>query len=115
MTKLAKHRKKSDRGVVAPAFVTTGVAGAAMVGASFLLATTDTAHPVAAPAVELTTSQCSLGSAFCTDLGLVSGTGSATSKGVTASASAAATGGDVIAIFISNGTADHPERRSADR
>ena len=80
-----------------------------MVGAGFLMASNDTSTPVAAPAIKLTTSQCALGSVFCADLGSLLGSASAVSTGPAASATANASSiSDFIAIFVSDGTAAHP-------
>ncbi|EHB54174.1 hypothetical protein MycrhDRAFT_4637, partial [Mycolicibacterium rhodesiae JS60] len=94
---MSKHRKKSPR-VVTPAFVTTGVAGAAMVGAGMLFATTDAPVPAAAPAYTLTSVDCTIGEAGCAPVSLKTATGAA-------SANAA---GDLVSMFIGNGTAENP-------
>ncbi|MBI3691186.1 MAG: hypothetical protein HY239_11185, partial [Mycolicibacterium aromaticivorans] len=85
-----------------PAFVTTGVAGAAMVGAAVLFATTDASTPVASPAYKLTSNESDL---------LLFGNSLAGNNAKTAAPTAAATAsaaGDFVREFIGNGTAAHP-------
>ena len=94
---MSKHRKKSPR-VVAPALMTTGIAGAAMVGAGVLFATTDAPAPTASPTYKLTSVDCTIGEAGCGPISL---------KTVTGAASANAAG-DLVSMFIGNGTADNP-------
>jgi hypothetical protein len=98
---VAKHRKPARP--VLP-FVTTGVAGAAMVGTGFLMSAGG-----AAPRIELTTTECAIGDALCVADGLLIGPAAAGAP--TAAATAAATSNplqDVFAFFVGNGTAEHP-------
>ena len=97
---MSKHRKKSLR-VAAPAFVTTGVAGAAMVGAAVLFATTDAPKTTASPAYKLASTESDL-------LLFGNSLAGSNSKAAAPTASATANATNFVAEFIGNGTAEHP-------